>query len=94
MLDDSKTTPTTDDAQLFDRKQLIKLAVEFGPLLVFFIGNSRYGIYTGTAAFMAATVISRASLEKIFERTWSLLLLRNMTFLACEWPAMRTLLQQ
>ena len=58
MLDDSKTTPTTDDAQLFDRKQLIKLAVELGPLLVFFIGNSRYGIYTGTAAFMAATVIS------------------------------------
>ena len=47
-----------EDAQLFDRKQLIKLAVEFGPLLVFFIGNSRYGIYTGTGAFMAATVIS------------------------------------
>jgi intracellular septation protein len=57
MLDDSKT-PTTDDAQLFDRKQLIKLVVEFGPLLVFVIGNSRYGIYTGTGAFMAATVIS------------------------------------
>jgi intracellular septation protein len=47
-----------EDAQLFDRKQLIKLAVEFGPLLVFFLANSRYGIYVGTGAFMAATVIS------------------------------------
>jgi intracellular septation protein len=42
----------------FDRRQAIKLAVEFGPLLVFFLANSQYGIFTGTAAFMVATVIS------------------------------------
>jgi intracellular septation protein len=53
----------------FDAKQLVKLAVEFGPLLVFFIGNSRFGIFPGTAAFMAATVValivSRVVLGKV-----------------------------
>lgn len=50
--------PAGEDALPFDRKQLIKMVVEFGPLLVFFLANSRYGIYTGTGAFMAATVVS------------------------------------
>ncbi|MGV1013785.1 MAG: septation protein A [Methyloceanibacter sp.] len=36
----------------------IKLAIELGPLLVFFGTNALYGIYAGTAAFMVATVIS------------------------------------
>lgn len=57
------------DAPEFDRKQLVKLAVEMGPLLVFFFANSRYGIFTGTAVFMVATVIalavSRALLGRI-----------------------------
>ena len=57
MSDENKVV-AAESAQLFDRKQLIKLVVEFGPLLVFFVGNSRYGIYTGTGAFMVATVIS------------------------------------
>lgn len=57
MSDENKVV-AAENAQLFDRKQLIKLVVEFGPLLVFFVGNSRYGIYTGTGAFMVATVIS------------------------------------
>ena len=37
-----------------------KLAIELGPLLVFFAGNAVGGIYAGTAAFMVATVISLA----------------------------------
>ncbi len=37
---------------------LLKLAIELGPLLVFFGTNAAAGIYAGTAAFMAATVIS------------------------------------
>lgn len=37
---------------------LIKLAIDLGPLLVFFGTNAVYGIYAGTAAFMAATVVS------------------------------------
>ncbi|MGH6791828.1 MAG: septation protein A [Methyloceanibacter sp.] len=36
----------------------IKLAIELGPLLVFFGTNAVYGIYAGTAAFMIVTIIS------------------------------------
>jgi len=39
---------------------LPKLAIELGPLLVFFAGNAIAGIYAGTAAFMVTTVISLA----------------------------------
>jgi intracellular septation protein len=39
---------------------LPKLVIELGPLLVFFAGNAWGGIYFGTAAFMAATLISLA----------------------------------
>ncbi len=39
---------------------LLKLAIDIGPLAVFFIANSRYGIMTGTGAFMVATIISLA----------------------------------
>ena len=39
---------------------LPKLAIELGPLLVFFAGNAIAGIYAGTAAFMVATVFSLA----------------------------------
>ncbi|MGQ0455948.1 MAG: septation protein A [Hyphomicrobium sp.] len=60
---DDQTTPE------LDRKQLIKIAVELGPLIVFFIGNSKFDIFVGTAAFMVATVIalfvSRAVLGRI-----------------------------
>ena len=37
---------------------LPKLAIELGPLLVFFAGNAAAGIYVGTAAFMVATLVS------------------------------------
>ncbi len=37
---------------------LLKLAIELGPLLVFFGTNAAAGIYAGTAAFMAATLAS------------------------------------
>jgi intracellular septation protein len=39
---------------------LQKLAIELGPLLVFFGTNAAAGIYAGTAAFMVATLISLA----------------------------------
>jgi intracellular septation protein len=48
---------------------LLKLVLELGPLVVFFLTNNRYDIFTATAAFMAATVISliasRVLLRKI-----------------------------
>ena len=37
---------------------LLKLALEMGPLVVFFGANSVFAIYTGTAVFMVATVIA------------------------------------
>jgi intracellular septation protein len=43
-----------------DRSVWAKLAIELGPLLVFFGTNAAAGIYAGTAAFMAATLLSLA----------------------------------
>lgn len=37
---------------------LLKLALDLGPLLVFFIGNSYLGIFVATGMFMLATVLS------------------------------------
>jgi len=48
---------------------VIKLLVELGPLVVFFVGNARFGIFAGTGAFMVATLValavSRALLGRI-----------------------------
>jgi intracellular septation protein len=38
----------------------VKLALDFGPLILFFIVNGRAGIFWATAAFMAAFVVSVA----------------------------------
>jgi intracellular septation protein len=35
---------------------VLKLALDLGPLLVFFAANSRYGIFTATATFMIAVL--------------------------------------
>lgn len=37
---------------------LVKLALELGPLVVFFIGNSRGDLFVATAGFMAATTVA------------------------------------
>lgn len=37
---------------------LLKLAIEAGPLVVFFVTNANYGIYVATAVFMVAIVLS------------------------------------
>jgi intracellular septation protein len=57
MSEQNKVSEVSDGPQ-FGRKQIIKLVVELGPLLVFFFGNSHYNIFVGTAAFMVATVIA------------------------------------
>ncbi len=36
----------------------VRLFVELGPLVVFFVSNGRWGIFAGTAAFMVAIVVS------------------------------------
>lgn len=42
-------------------KPLLKLAIETGPLVVFFVVNARAGLFAGTAVFMVAIVISVAA---------------------------------
>lgn len=40
------------------RPQIIKIVLELGPLLVFFFTNANYDIFTATAWFMGAMVVS------------------------------------
>ncbi len=60
----------SEDAQpeLPDSKQLLKLAVELGPLVAFFFVNSRAGIFYGTGAFMLATVVALLLSRMLFGR--------------------------
>jgi intracellular septation protein len=37
---------------------MLKLALDIGPLILFFAANSRFGIYGATAAFMVAIVVA------------------------------------
>jgi intracellular septation protein len=37
---------------------ILKLALDLGPLLLFFFVNARWGIYGATGAFMVATIVS------------------------------------
>ena len=36
----------------------LKLVLDIGPLLLFFVANSRFGIFAGTAVFMVAVVVA------------------------------------
>jgi intracellular septation protein len=38
----------------------LKIALDLGPLLLFFLANARWGIFVATSSFMAATLISLA----------------------------------
>lgn len=48
--------------------QILKLAVEVGPLVVFFIVNARAGIFWGTGIFMVATIASLIASHFMFGR--------------------------
>lgn len=51
-----------------ERRQLgplLKLVLEVGPLVVFFLANTHYGIFTATAAFMAAMILSVGTMYAI-----------------------------
>ena len=50
------------------RDQILKLLVEVGPLVVFFVVNARAGIFWGTGIFMVATLISLVASRIIFGR--------------------------
>jgi intracellular septation protein len=63
----SETQPSQAEA-MSPTKQGLKLLVEIGPLVVFFIANSRYDIFVATGAFMAATAVSLIASRLIFKR--------------------------
>ena len=48
--------------------QLLKLLLELGPLVVFFVMNSQAGIYWGTGCFIVATVIALATSKMLHGR--------------------------
>ncbi len=49
----AKSPSMTEKAKL---NPLVKLAVDIGPLVLFFAVNARFGIFAGTAVFMAAVL--------------------------------------
>jgi intracellular septation protein len=66
MANEAGTTKDDEGASL--RGQLLKLLVEVGPLVVFFVVNARAGIFWGTGTFMVATVISLIASRMVFGR--------------------------
>jgi intracellular septation protein len=54
----SEETKSTEPTWAELRPQLLKMALELGPLVVFFVANSRADIFVGTAWFMGAMVVS------------------------------------
>jgi intracellular septation protein len=65
MADEATNKPETASAT---QSQLLKLAVEVGPLVVFFIVNSRAGIFWGTGVFMVATIAALIASRFMFGR--------------------------
>jgi intracellular septation protein len=47
---------------------LLKIALDLGPLLVFFVGNSQFGIFPATGMFMVAVIVSLAVTYAIARR--------------------------
>lgn len=55
---DPHTKPDEPDQAQIEKGQIAKLLLEAGPLVVFFVANSNFGIFTATGAFMVATLIA------------------------------------
>jgi intracellular septation protein len=49
-------------------KLAVKLMIEFAPLAIFFVVSTHYNPLTGTAVFMAATVVSVALMRRLFSQ--------------------------
>ncbi len=50
------------------QKQLLKLLLELGPLVVFFVMNTQAGIYWGTGCFVVATIAALAASKVLLGR--------------------------
>lgn len=55
-----------------DKSPFLRLGLEAGPLLIFFIANQTAGIMTATATFMVATVVA-VVLSVRLERRWPIM---------------------
>jgi len=51
---------------------LLKLALDIGPLVLFFAANARYGIFAGTGVFMVA-VVTALLVSYIMTRHWPIM---------------------
>jgi len=47
-----------NDPRRAELNPLLKLALELGPLVVFFFANARFGIFAATGMFMLATIVA------------------------------------
>jgi intracellular septation protein len=64
----SEPTINAQPGKRLDERPFLKLLIEVGPLVVFFLVNGRAGIFWGTATFMAATVVALAASHVLFGR--------------------------
>jgi intracellular septation protein len=53
-------------------RKLYAMALELGPLVLFFIANSRWGIYWGTGIFIVATAIALPC-YRLLEKRWPIM---------------------
>ncbi len=63
-MSDQPAKPTEEPE--FDSKQLLKMLVEIGPLVVFFVVNSKVDIYWGTGCFVLATIAALIASRYLF----------------------------
>jgi len=48
--------------------QLLKLLIEAGPLVIFFVANNQFGIYAATGVFMVAMLVSIIAAKIMFKK--------------------------
>ena len=64
--------PETPPQNSPNENPFIKLALELGPLVLFFFTNAKAGIFTATAVFMGAVIIS-LGLSRILLKQWPIM---------------------
>jgi intracellular septation protein len=61
---DGRDKPGHDNGKTMAKKKqldpFLKLALDIGPLILFFAANAKFGIYAATGAFMAAVLVALA----------------------------------
>ena len=59
-MNDQPAKPPTEPQTKHKLNPLLKLALDLGPLVVFFAANARFGIFAATAVFMATIIAALA----------------------------------